>query len=120
MKGTMPIKRALAALFVVVAACAPATAVQVQEGVAAFHRGEIPAAMQRFVETEGDQGTLNAEGQVRYLVYRGLAAYRLGQKAEAKSLLAKGKRAYDAGDPRWLPREIADEMNKALTELGGP
>lgn len=116
----MPIKQALAVLFVVAAGCAPATAVKVQEGVAAYHRGEIPAAMQRFVETEGDQGGLSAEGQVRYLVYRGLAAYHLGQKAEAKALLAKGKRAYDGGDPRWLPRETADEMNKALTELGAP
>jgi hypothetical protein len=100
--------------------CAPPTAIKVQDGVSAYLRGEFPGAMQRFVETEGDQGNLRPEGQVRYLVFRGLAAYHLGQKAEAKALLAKGKRAYEAGDPRWLPPAAVAEMNTVLGELGNP
>lgn len=102
------------------AGCAPPTAIKVQDGVDAYLRGEFPGAMQRFVETEGDQGNLRPEGQVRYLVFRGLAAYHLGQKAEAKALLVKGKRAYEAGDARWLPPAAAAEMTKVLSELGAP
>lgn len=113
-----PMIMALAAI--VAAGCAPPTAVRVQYGIDAYEHGEYPAALQRFVEVEGDQGALDAAGQVRYLAYRGLTDYRLGQKAEAKALLSKAKRAYDAGSPLALPPQIATEMDAALKELGGP
>lgn len=109
-----------AAFVSVAAGCAPPTVVRVQYGIDAYAQGQYAAALQRFVEVEGDQGGLDASGQVRYLAYRGLTVFKLGQKAEAKTLLTKAKRAYDAGSPLALPKPIVIEMDAALKELGGP
>jgi hypothetical protein len=104
-----------AALFA--AACAP-TLRRVDGGITAYERGEYPLAMQRFVEAEGDEASLGPEISTRYLVYRGLAAWHLGMKAEAKALLSKGKRAVDAGAGKGIPAAVVEEMNRALAELG--
>ncbi len=89
----------------------------IQKGIDAYQRGDYPSAAQRFTELEGDQGHMNPKGQVRYLVFRGLTAYHLGRKDEAKTLLVQGKAAYAAGDPRWLPPETVAEMNAVLGGL---
>jgi hypothetical protein len=89
----------------------------IQKGIDAYARGDYPDAAQRFTELEGDQGHMNPKGQVRYLVYRGLTAFHLGKKDEAKALLVKGKAAYDAGDPKWLPPQTVEEMNAVLGGL---
>jgi hypothetical protein len=112
------VKRALiVAVALLAAACAP-TLRRLDGGITAYQRGEYPLAMQRFVEAEGDQSSLGPELGTRYLVYRGLAAWHLGMKAEAKALLLKGKRAMDAGDGKGIPAAVVEEMNRAIAELG--
>jgi hypothetical protein len=112
------VKRALiVAVALLAAACAP-TLRRLDGGITAYQRGEYPLAMQRFVEAEGDQSSLGPELGTRYLVYRGLAAWYLGMKAEAKALLLKGKRAMDAGDGKGIPAAVVEEMNRAIAELG--
>ena len=74
--------------------------------------------METLIYADTEAGKMNQKGEVKYLVYRGLTAYKLGKKDEARTFLLKGKAAYKAGDPKWIPEEIEDEMNKTLTELG--
>jgi len=90
----------------------------IQRGMDAYKFGDYPLAMQTLVFAETDGGKMNQKGEVRYLVYRGLTANRLGKKDEAIKLLTQGKAAYKAGDPKWLSEDIEDEMTKALAELG--
>jgi hypothetical protein len=90
----------------------------IQRGMDAYKYGDYPLAMETFDYVEKEAGKMNDKGEVRYLVYRGLTAYKLGKKEEALKLLRQGKAAYKAGDPKWLSEEIEDEMTKTLAELG--
>ena len=58
---------------------------------------------------------LNHKATVRYLVYRGLTHYHLGETRWAIHFLRKGKQAYMHGSRRWLPGAAVREMNAILS-----
>ncbi|APR77068.1 Hypothetical protein A7982_02415 [Minicystis rosea] len=90
----------------------------VGRGMDAYKYGDYANAIEHFNYIEREGLKLNERGEVRYLVYRGLTLAHLGKKDEAKAYLLKGKAAYAAGDPNWLPTEIVSEMDQMLAELG--
>lgn len=89
----------------------------IQRGMDAYKYGDYPLAMQTFVFVETDGGKRNPKGELRYLVYRGLTAAKLGKKTEAVKFLTEGKAALAAGDANWLSQDIEDEMTRTLGEL---
>jgi len=92
----------------------------VQRGMDAYKYGDYPLAAEHFEYVEREGMELNPKGEVRFLVYRGLTLVHLGKKDEGKALLLKGRAAYQAGDPRWLPADIVTEMDDTLAQLGAP
>lgn len=90
----------------------------VGRGMDAYKYGDYALAADtfRYIETEGL--ALNPKGEVRLLVYQGLSLVHLGKKDEGKASLIKGRDAYRAGDPKWLPPEIVTEMDETLAQLG--
>lgn len=90
----------------------------VGRGMLAYNAGDYPLALETFqwIEQEGLQ--LNQQGEVRYLVYRGLTLVHLGKKDEGKAYLLKGREAYRQGDPKWLKPEIVTEMEETLAQMG--
>ena len=103
-----------AALFAV--ACT--TGAEVQKGIDAYMKGDLHAAMTRWNELDASRDDMNQKGLVRYLVYRGLTAYELGDKEQARRYLSEGAAAYQRGDSRWLPPNIVDRMQQALGATG--
>jgi hypothetical protein len=90
----------------------------VQRGIDAYKYGDYPLALEHFNYIEGEHLELNPKGEVRYLVFRGLTLVHLGKKDEGVKYLVKGREAYRAGDPKWLPQEIVTEMEETLAQLG--
>lgn len=87
----------------------------VQRGVRFYKAENYPAAMGVFVDI--DENGLNNKGHVRYLVYRGLTHYRLGERRAALHFLNRGSEAYRLGDPKWLPAYTVQQMQGALDDL---
>jgi hypothetical protein len=87
----------------------------VQRGVRFYRAENYPAAMGVFVDI--DEGALNNKRHVRYLVYRGLTHYRLGERRAALHFLNRGSEAYRLGDPKWLPPYTVQQMQGALDDL---
>jgi hypothetical protein len=108
----------LAALVASLGAVGCTSGAQVQRGIDLYQVGNDTAAMQQFRSIETDQSSFNPKGLMRYYVYRGLTAYDLGDKDQARTWLVKGKAAYARGDARWLPPNIIEKMNTALKDLG--
>jgi len=90
----------------------------VARGMDAYKYGDYPLAAEHFNYIEREGFELNPKGEVRYLVYRGLTLVKLGKAAEGKAYLLKGREAYRAGDPKWLPQDIVTEMDETLAQLG--
>jgi hypothetical protein len=59
----------------------------------------------------------NPKRLTRCLVYRGLAHYRLGRRAQALPLLRQAELLYRNGRRRWLPHVAVFEMHAALCDL---
>lgn len=90
----------------------------VQRGINAYDDGDYPLAMEHFAYIESEEMDLNPKGEVRYLVYKGLALVHLGRRDEGLKYLVKGREAYRAGNPRWLPQGTVAEMDQTLAQFG--
>jgi hypothetical protein len=106
---------AVLAVFLMVACTSGA---EVQKGIDAYMRGDLNGAMEQWHECEAWTGDMNPKGRARYLVYRGLTAFEIGDTEQARRYLLKGSDAYDRGDSAWLSPNIAARMHKALSKLG--
>ena len=107
------------ALILGLAASACGTARFVGRGVEDYQQGKYTRSIQDFKEIENSTTELNAKGQVRYYVFRGLAHYHLGERDLARDYLKQGSAAYDRGDPRWINPTALAEMRAALADLNG-
>jgi hypothetical protein len=90
----------------------------VQRGIDLYQAGNDEAAMKQFRDIESNESSFNPKGLTRYYVYRGLTAYDLGNREEAKLYLAKGKAYCQRGDTRWIAPNIRDRVDAALKDLG--
>ena len=108
--------RTLCPCLLVLASCGAAGGT-IQRGINLYHGTDYMAAMQVWSELEPQEGEMNDKGLVRYLVYRGLTAYRLGHHQAAMAYLTRGKNLYFSGQRRWLPEPTVAEMNAALQDL---
>lgn len=90
----------------------------VGRGMEAYKYGDYANAAEHFdyIEKEGLQ--LNAQGEVRFFVYKGLTLVHLGKKDEGLKFLLKGRELYRAGNPKWLAAEIVTEMDETIAQLG--
>jgi hypothetical protein len=91
----------------------------VQKGINAFNAMKYHEAMSIWIELEQRIPDMNPKGVVRYHVFRGLTHNRIGDRAMALRFLTEGQRAYQAGDPAWLPPQTVQEMNATLASLRG-
>jgi hypothetical protein len=89
----------------------------VQRGIDQYDRADYASASAEFTDLSPDEGAMNNKGLVRYLVYRGLTFYHLGQRPQAYGYLVRGKTAYDRGTKGWLKGSIVAEMDTALADL---
>jgi hypothetical protein len=89
----------------------------VQHGINAYQRGDYKGAAQQLGSLEDETSNMNPKGYCRYLVYRGLTLYKLGDRAGAVPFLTKGKEAMDRGDSRWIPPNIAAQVQDALDDI---
>ena len=109
-------KRAVTlALVVVAVACT--TGAEVQKGIDAYMRGDLNGAMEKWNELDSETSDMNPKGHVRYLIYRGLTAYEMDDREQARRYLTQGYSAYQRSDSRWIPPNIVDRMTKALAAL---
>lgn len=90
----------------------------VGRGMDAYKYGDYGLALETFDYIEKENLPMNPKGEVRLLVYRGLALVHMGKKDEGRAELLKGRAAYRGGDPKWLPAEIVTEMDETLAQLG--
>lgn len=102
----------LAVLALTLAACGVGR--HVQKGINAYTIGNYQGAMLVWSDLAARESEMNEKGRVRYLVYRGLTHYRLGQQRQALTYLSLGSSAYRAGNPKWLPPRDVQEMQAAL------
>lgn len=93
---------------------------QINHGISCYRTAHYAGAMETWEELGNCDCQLNHKATVRYLVYRGLTHYHLGEKRWALHYLRKGKQAYLHGSPRWLPRGALLEMNAILAKAPGP
>ena len=107
------------ALILGLSASACGTARFVGRGVEDYQQGKYERSIQDFKEIETSTSELNAKGQVRYYVFRGLAHYHLGERDLARDYLTRGSAAYDRGEPRWINPTALAEMRAALADLNG-
>lgn len=92
----------------------------VQKGMDSYRAGLYQAALQQLRPLETREAEMNPKGRLRYLVYRGLSHYRLGQRTAALYWLLRGDELHQHANPRWLPRHAIAEMDTALRELRSP
>lgn len=91
----------------------------VQRGINCYNAGNYPCAMSTFQEIELNNYELNPKGRVRYLTYRGLTHFRMGQTDLARRFLSEASAVYQSGDPAWLPPDAVQQLQQALAQLGG-
>ena len=91
----------------------------VQKGMDRYERLDYQGAASEFSRLSGRDADLNNKGLVRYYVYNGLTAYHLGYRAEAYSMLTRGKALHAKGTESWIKPNIVAEMDAALANLSG-
>ncbi len=91
----------------------------VQHAINAYQSARYEDAMSLFVALEPDTANMNPKGYCRYLIYRGLTHYHLGDHERALHYLRRGKEALARGDRMWIPEATMDEVNTALMLVGG-
>lgn len=89
----------------------------VQKGINAYKSMNYHQAMTIWHDIEPLQPEMNDKGRVRYLVFRGLTHYRLGDRQGATYFLTQGRQAYQMGDPSWIDPVSLGQMNQALADL---
>jgi hypothetical protein len=107
---------ALSALLIV--GCGGATR-NLQKGVERYERTDYTGAKSQWSSLTTSESSLNQKNLVRYLVYRGLTHYRLGERTSALSYLGRGRDALARGNQAWLRANIVAEMDRALGDLNG-
>lgn len=90
----------------------------VQRGIDAYNVGEYNLAMEHFTYIDREGMVLNAKGTCRYLTYRGLSLVHLGKRDEGLAYLVKAREAC-APDPRWVPAEVATEVDATMAQVAG-
>ena len=113
-----PVRFCLAAALLCTAALGCGAGRQVQKGVNHYNAQNFPGALVVWQTLEQDEGAMNEKGLVRYLVYRGLTHHSLGHQQWARHFLARGRQAYQAGEPGWLPPAVVQQLEQALAGLG--
>ena len=93
---------------------------QIRHGINCYKTAHYAGAMEIWEEVGNCDCGLNHKATVRYLVYRGLTHYHLGEVKLARHFLHKGRQAYLHGSPRWLPRAARVEMNAILSRTPQP
>jgi hypothetical protein len=112
---------ASAALLALVAAglgCA-STAGTLQRGINCYNTANYPCAAAAFQDVEMQGASLNQKGHIRFLAYRGLTYFHMGQAEPARRLMSDALVAYRAGNPAWLPQAALAELNAALAQVSG-
>jgi hypothetical protein len=96
------------------------TGAKVQSGIDLYERGAYEGALLRFRDVGPEETRLRTKQRVRYLAYRGLAHWHMRQLEDARSYLADAQAALaeEEADPKWLPRDVRDELEQASRELG--
>lgn len=89
----------------------------IQKGIDQYERDNYRGALHEWDDLSGSEGSMNDKGLVRYLVYRGLTHYHLGQRSYAIVFLKRGNEAYARGNALWLNPHTVQEMNAALADL---
>ena len=107
--------RALCPCLLALASCGAGATIQ--RGINLYYGTDYMAAMQVWGELEAQEGTMNDKGLVRYSIYRGLTAYRLGHRQAAVAYLTRGRNLYYGGSRSWLPQQTVQEMEAALQDL---
>jgi hypothetical protein len=90
---------------------------RVQRGVNLYERTDFASALYQFEVVGEKEPDMNRRSVIRYLVYRGLTHYRVGQRSEAWHFLTRGREAYSRGTASWLSPRTLGEMDRALMEL---
>ena len=91
----------------------------VKDSMEHYEVGNYNLAARACWKASEDEQYMNDKAHVRYLVYCGLAHYRLGHRAQAQPLLVSGEGEYLKGKSNWLKPATADELYKALDDLEG-
>ena len=89
---------------------------QIRHGINCYKTAHYAGSMEIWEELGNCDCRMNHKATVRYLVYRGLTHYHLGELRWAHHFLRKGRQAYLHGSPRWLPRGAVLEMNAILSK----
>ena len=93
---------------------------QIRHGINCYKTAHYAGAMETWEEVGDCHCQLNHKATVRYLVYRGLTHYHLGEHRRAYHFLRKGQQVYLQGSPRWLPLGAVVEMNAILARTPPP
>lgn len=93
---------------------------ELQHAIGRYEVGHYKATASTCAALDDDASSMSEKARVRYLVYCGLAHYKLGHVHEASAMLTKGSRSYAQGSLGWLKPDVVDELLKALDELEGP
>jgi hypothetical protein len=92
---------------------------QLQHAIGRYELGHYKATASACTDLHDEAAGMNDKARVRYLVYCGLAHYKLGHVHEARAMLAQGSQTYLDGSLGWLKPDVVDELLKALDELEG-
>ena len=82
-----------------------------------YENGEYDEAKQVWVDLEARDAGMPLKARVRYLVFRGLTHWRLGEVVSARYYLYWGQKAYEEAGEMWIPPENLPEMREALQQL---
>jgi hypothetical protein len=83
-----------------------------------YNSGEYEEAKQVWIDLETRDKGMPLKARVRYLVFRGLTHWRLGEVVAARYYLYWGLVAYEEAGEEWIPAENLAEMREALQQLG--
>jgi hypothetical protein len=92
---------------------------ELQHTIGRYELGHYQTTASSCAELGDDAAGMNDKAQVRYLVYCGLAHYKLGHVYEASEMLTKGSQRYAEGSLGWLKPDVVDELLKALDDIEG-
>ncbi len=93
---------------------------ELQHAIGRYEVGHYKATASTCAALDDVASDMGEKARVRYLVYCGLAHFKLGHVHEASAMLAKGSQSYAEGSLGWLKPDVVDELLKALDELESP
>jgi hypothetical protein len=99
------------------AGCGASVAGSIGRGMTRYGRSDFPGALNELAEVSEREDRMNSKAAVRYLVYRGLSHYHLGQRDQAYMFLVRGRQTFVRGEREWLTEPIIAEMEQALAVL---